>query len=310
MSDTCLICKREAKNYLHPKFNDTDTFVCPNCGEFSIVRRAQSALLNEGKEKLFKLSALLSEIRVRDGKHILLSNIDDGSRDDMIIRNYESFIKEFPSSALEILERSLLNLSFILKHPADKFFVVEDVKELFFSKDEDQLGYVINQLSNFGFITEIDVLNDWINVETQGWEKIEELRRRPAGIRNQAFIAMWFDKTTEEIFTQGIQPAVESDNIIKAVRVDFVEHNNKICDQIIAEIKKSKYLVADFSGNRGGVYFEAGFAQGLGIPVIWVVQEQWVKELHFDTRQYNHIVYSDYTDLFKKLKARIDATIN
>lgn len=309
MSNTCLICKREAKNYLHPNFHDTDTFVCSNCGKFSIVRRVQSALLNEDEEKLFKLSALLAETRIRCGKHILLSNFDEGSNDDMIIRDYNSFIKEFPSSALEILERSLLNLSFILKHPADKFFVEDDKKELFFSKDEDQLGYVINQLVNFGFITGIEVLNDWINVETKGWEKIEELRKKPAGIKKQAFIAMWFDKTTEEIFTKGIQPAVESDNIIKAIRVDFVEHNNKICDQIIAEIKKSKYLIADFSGNRGGVYFEAGFAQGLGIPVIWIVQEDWVKELHFDTRQYNHIVYNNYEDLYKKLKARIDATI-
>ena len=42
---------------------------------------------------------------------------------------------------------------------------------------------------------------------------------------------------------------------------------NKIDDEIVAEIRRSKFIIADFShgsdGARGGVYFEAGFAHGL-----------------------------------------------
>jgi len=49
-----------------------------------------------------------------------------------------------------------------------------------------------------------------------------------------------------------------------------VHHNEKICDKIVSEIRKSRLLVADFTDNRGGVYFEAGFAMGLSIPVIWM----------------------------------------
>ncbi len=310
MNDKCIVCKRDAEIYQEQSISDSLSYNCPNCGDFTIMGRTQSALLIDSEDVLFKLSCLLAEKRIRKGIKILLTNIHDESNNEYHLLDYQEWIKDFPKTAFEILDRSLLNIAAQIEHPAEKVFVEEDEKELFFSKDINQLMYVVDQLYKLGYISEMSSTNEWINIETRGWEKIEELRRRPAGIRKQAFIAMWFDDTTEDIFTKGIQPAVESDNIIKAVRVDFVEHNNKICDQIIAEIKKSKYLVADFSGNRGGVYFEAGFAQGLGIPVIWVVQEQWVKELHFDTRQYNHIVYSDYNDLFKKLKARIDATIN
>lgn len=87
------------------------------------------------------------------------------------------------------------------------------------------------------------------------------------------------------------------------------EHNEKIDDRIIAEIRQSSLIVADFTGQRGGVYFEAGFAKGLGIPVIWTCHEDGVENLHFDTRQYNHIVWESPEDLKTKLINRISATL-
>ena len=120
---------------------------------------------------------------------------------------------------------------------------------------------------------------------------------------------MWFNEEMGNVFEEAIKPAVELSQKYKAVRVDLIEHNNKICDQIVAEIRRSKFLVADFTGDRGGVYFEAGFAQGMGLPVIWVVREDWVDKLHFDTRQYNHILYKTHEELYEKLKNRIEATI-
>ncbi len=93
------------------------------------------------------------------------------------------------------------------------------------------------------------------------------------------------------------------------IRIDLVQHNDKIDDRIVAEIRRSGILVADFTGNRGGVYFEAGFAMGLRIPVIWTCMEDNLNQVHFDTRQYNFIVWSNAEDLKEKLEARIAATI-
>jgi nucleoside 2-deoxyribosyltransferase len=111
------------------------------------------------------------------------------------------------------------------------------------------------------------------------------------------------------------------------------EHNDNICDHIIAEIRNSRLLVADFTGQRGGVYFEAGFAYGIGIPVIWTCHEDWfnkeaeievdaevdgmqkkvlVKQprfTHFDVNHYNFIVWKNEIDLYEKLKNRILATV-
>jgi nucleoside 2-deoxyribosyltransferase len=68
-------------------------------------------------------------------------------------------------------------------------------------------------------------------------------------------------------------------------------------------------LVADFSGQRNGVYFEAGFMLGLGRPVIWVCEETDLKNIHFDTRQYNTIVYTGADDLRTRLQFRIEANL-
>jgi hypothetical protein len=90
-------------------------------------------------------------------------------------------------------------------------------------------------------------------------------------------------------------------------------HLNKVDDEIIAEIRRSRFLVADFTCNpgqvRGGVYFEAGFAMGLNVPIIWTCRDTSKKDLHFDTRQYPHIVWKDSTDLYTQLTARIGALL-
>lgn len=131
----------------------------------------------------------------------------------------------------------------------------------------------------------------------------------PGRDARQAFVAMWFDPSRKIYFDEGFRPAIEDDKKTKAFRIDNKEHNRKVDDEIVAEIRRSRYLVADFTENRGGVYFEAGFAVGLGLPVIWCVQQGHESALHFDTRQYNHILYSDPADLREKLLNRIRATI-
>lgn len=110
------------------------------------------------------------------------------------------------------------------------------------------------------------------------------------------------------MWENGLKIALEQTNYIP-IRIDRTEHNDKIDDRIIAEIRKSGLLVADFTGQRGGVYFEAGFVLGLGIPVIWTCRDTDVEKLHFDTRQYNHIVWTDSSELKEKLINRIEATL-
>jgi nucleoside 2-deoxyribosyltransferase len=100
----------------------------------------------------------------------------------------------------------------------------------------------------------------------------------------QGFVAMWFTFSMEDVYEKGFSPAIR-DSGYQPMRIDRKEHVNKIDDEIIAEIRRSRFLVADFTSEpnqpRGGVYFEAGFALGLNIPVIWTCREDLVGQLHF-----------------------------
>jgi nucleoside 2-deoxyribosyltransferase len=144
---------------------------------------------------------------------------------------------------------------------------------------------------------------------TKFWEILENLQKTEVGNKH-AFVAMWFDESMNDYYKDGIKKAIEEAGYVP-VRIDLQDFNEKICDEIIAEIKRTKFLIADFSKLRSGVFFEAGFAKGLGREVIFTVREADIEELklHFDTRQYNHIVYNSPEDLRKKLYNRICATI-
>jgi nucleoside 2-deoxyribosyltransferase len=97
----------------------------------------------------------------------------------------------------------------------------------------------------------------------------------------------------------------------KPYRIDHEEHVDRVDDKILSEIKRSKFIIADFTGQKHGVYFEAGYALGLGIPVIWICHEDEIKanKLHFDTRQFNHIGWTDENDLKEELINRIRVVI-
>jgi len=94
-------------------------------------------------------------------------------------------------------------------------------------------------------------------------------------------------------------------------RVDESPHNEGIVDKIMALIRQSKFLIADLSGNKDGVYYEAGFAKGLERPVIFTCEEQYFSSIHFDVRHLNFLKWNKdkIEDAVESLKWRIEGTI-
>jgi hypothetical protein len=142
-------------------------------------------------------------------------------------------------------------------------------------------------------------------VSDQIKERIDlAINRASPSLSGQAFVAMWFTKKLNSVYSQGIKPAIRAAGY-RPMIIRMKEHANKIDDEIISEIRKSTFLVADFTGHRGGVYFEAGIAMGLGVPVIWTCHKDEIDKLHFDIRQYNCIDWTKPYDLARRLKTRI-----
>ena len=129
---------------------------------------------------------------------------------------------------------------------------------------------------------------------------------------SQAFVAMWFDNSLTDAYENGIELGI-IDAGFKPLILNRKDHINKIEDEVIAEIRKSKFLVADFTHGNDGARVASitrpGFAHGLGIPVIFTCRKNSMKTLHFDIAHYSHIVWSSPADLREKLRNRIHAVI-
>ena len=172
----------------------------------------------------------------------------------------------------------------------------------------DEIVYFLDYLQQLGLIQGRRSGERWFigGLSIAGYGELA--KQNVAVDSSQAFVAMWFDSSMNDVYEKGFKLGIE-DAKYKPFRIDRKEHINKIDDEIIAEIRRSRFLVADFTqgsdGARGGVYYEAGFAHGHALPAIFSCRQDAVETLHFDTNHYNHIVWSTPQELRDKLKIRI-----
>ena len=182
----------------------------------------------------------------------------------------------------------------------------------------DEISYLVSYLEEEGWVREthkgsrdgVIPSSCQYRVTVSGHVRIAD--EASAADSSQVFVAMWFDDSLSSAYDEGIAPAIQ-DCGFEAKRIDRDPAVDKIDDAIIAEIRRSRFLVADFThgneGARGGVYYEAGFAHGLGIPVIFACRGDMIDKIHFDTRQYAHIVWNSTSELRNSLRDRILARI-
>ena len=200
-----------------------------------------------------------------------------------------------------------------VKSPLRKY-KLDIVKDRFvlWSSSEGEAAFVLSALSDLGYLTMSHVSEDLFQcqVTPKGWMRAEELSQGQAYMSDTstAFVAMSFADELKYAFKHGISPAIEATGH-EPMHLGMLEHNELIDDQIVARIREARFLVADLTQHRAGVYYEAGFAHGLGKPVIFLVREDHQDEVHFDASHYNHIIWTDESDLRSKLTNRILATI-
>ena len=150
-----------------------------------------------------------------------------------------------------------------------------------------------------------------------------EERTRVLDERRQGFVARWFDCSMDPMYEEGIALAIR-DAGYEPRLINDRGFTGGVVDQILAEIRKSKFVVADFTscgkctacekckhiGARGGVYFEAGFALGLGKTVFLTCRKDRTEAVHFDVNHLNRIEWETPEDLREDLKNSILAVLD
>jgi nucleoside 2-deoxyribosyltransferase len=186
------------------------------------------------------------------------------------------------------------------------------------AKTDEGFGLVLKHLFDVGLV-EGDLTEGfetpaqaYATLSFNGWDYYEKLRQGGATYR-KGFIAMKFgDTMLDKLLTESLKPCAKQAGF-ELLRLDDTPKAGLIDDRLRVEIQSSDFLVADLTHDNPGAYWEAGYAEGLGKPVICFCEKDKfeIAKTHFDTNHHLTIVW-DKENLPKAgqdLKATIRATL-
>ena len=284
----------------HPTSDTYETVqgFCPACTNFTITREAIEDA--RAKKKAYLLSAYFRQLPAED----VMARSLIGKQD------WENLVASImPPDVLELFDDALVRICRScpgLGQPSTFDYGVD--WPLLKVDSPGAALFIINALLDGGFLQRA---REGVGPHfplTPTWKAYERLKQLESSGHSseRAFVAMSFDPKQDVVYDQIIRPSILAAGYFP-VRVDRVTHNEKIDDFIISEIRRCRFVVADFTDQKTGVYFEAGFGFGLGRRVIWMCHKSESKLLHFDTRQFFHILYDDFAKAREDLTNRIEA---
>ncbi len=290
----CPICKEEI---IYSQLgSETFDVTCPRCGNYHITGSALRILGGSSlsDREIGNISGWLTNnppFEISSYQIEFLKQLETPSFHERADKLLEHLEKETKFAGQFINEEiSWLSAGWCINH--------KELEELIDFLEETER---IENANTLGSIS--------LKIRPAGWAHLESLKKINSD-KKQGFVAMWFNDEMQPIYKDIISKAIFEAGYTPH-RVDQREHNDKIDDEIISQIRKSRFVLADFTGHRGGVYFEAGFAKGLGLEVFWSCREDELDNLHFDIRQYNCITWNmGELEKFKsKITNRIEAVI-
>ena len=144
----------------------------------------------------------------------------------------------------------------------------------------------------------------------KAWNYIVKAQKKK---ENKIFIAMSYkDDIALKKYEDKVKEVIRECGF-KTVIIKDKEHNEYIPPEIEYEIATSAAVLADLTGQNNGVYFEAGYARGQNVPVIFTCDEHddETQNVHFDVKQISMLFWNSekLEDLHEKLRRRIKATV-
>ena len=342
MSANCLFCEKEVED-IHDKLQYANIdYKCKRCGIVQLTEEAYDDFRGEQfstEDKIILSIVLRNNYEISNHnppmKYLKLGDLK------LIINQYNHL------DPLAKMDNALINIAKASKYVGDMINI--EPKEdypYYHCLNNVELTSIIEFLYKAGFIASMfeGYSEAGIYITAHGYQRLREIAK-PGKDSKQCFVAIWFTPEMDDVYEKAIKPAIEfkekgeSSPRFEAVKIDNVEHINDINDEIIAQIRRSRFMVCDLTGYRGGIYFEAGFAYGLGLDVIYTCKEDWCNEqklsdkngkevnilydenkheiqikkegIHFDLAHRNRIQWSgnNLDDFRKRLQERIRAII-
>lgn len=275
---------------------------CPRCGTYKISWECIMQTATE--EDTFLLSGLSRE---------LLSENKKGTEAEFLTTNIKELKASYPVPNPEDLEARARKFLSRIRNRTEYFgqktiITYRDDFPLAYAKNVDEFIALLGYLSQRKYI-------DWtsrgdgtaiIALTANGWGVIGDLKKDKE-ILNQGFIAAWFDASMEASIKAAEEAVTESG--FEAVCIKNKLFSDKVMDKALSEIRKSKFVIANLTGTRSSVFFEAGFAFGLNKDIIFVYDEKGGLPPEFYAKHYQCYAYKDEIELKDILKNAIAARI-
>jgi hypothetical protein len=151
-----------------------------------------------------------------------------------------------------------------------------------------------------------------VKLTMTGWLRHQALKQSTLKSRNVLMAMQFGDDDLTKVVNEYFKPAVMQAGFNLRLLTDF-QPAGLIDDQLRTALRTSRFVIADLTHGNHGAYWESGFAEGLGRPVIYTCRErEWQqKRSHFDTNHLVTVVWKPeaLTDAATKLTATIRATL-
>ena len=265
--EACPLCKMELMRPMRPNDGRHDV-LCANCGNYDISGTMLVVIENYSYEQL----AVLSHVVRRASNQTLVTT----HFADSVLTN-----AKLPGAS-GLVNNLLLHVSTELQSPGEVM-----------NLQATSLRAVLGALSATGVIWAIEqairlCLLEGEAVRTNGpddqyqliqatlsvhgWEHVEALLREAKDSR-KAFMAMKFgDPELDAVFKDYFKLAVHQTGF-NLQRLDDEPRAGLIDDRMRLEIRTSRFIIADLTHGNAGAYWEAGYAEGLGRPVIYTCRK-------------------------------------
>lgn len=303
-ADACPICLT-MQQPSQQTGGDSERIDCSRCGEYRIAESAKVSLpqqlASDGKAQAV-LSHAIRRMQKASPTPPLITNE---------LANQLLQSGSLPSPAQQA-ENLILWLGDNLLAPGETVELdSRPLTAIIGALNESGVGFIRDELTAQG-VLELDETKRRGTLTFKGWQRYEALQRGQSQSR-KGFMAMAFkNETLNEIFINYFKPAAKAAGF-DLIRVDENPPAGLIDAHLQNEIRTSRFLVADLTDRNPGAYWEAGFAAGLGKPVIYTCKKQVfeTKRTHFDTNRFHTIRWEKEkpAEAGSKLKETIRATL-
>lgn len=311
MPDRCPVCNSDLKELIErPGGRDAHYFSCPLCGDFVLSRTLIASfphLLENNKDASAKIShALRAMQQTNKGAELNTYTVDE-------------ILKRSLPTPREQADLFIRWLAENVDGPGETVWVEPGThRSIIGAKSDEGFALVLRYLFDKGLVE--GNLSEAMSapgkahatLSFEGWDYYEELRRGGTTYR-KGFIAMKFgDTLLDKLLGEVLKPYAKQAGF-ELLRLDDTPKAGLIDDRLRVEIQSSDFLVAELTHDNAGAYWEAGYAEGLGKPVIYICEKEKFEfsKTHFDTNHHLTIIWDkdNMPKAGEDLKATIRATL-